>query len=85
VHGCDFADGDALLVAAKEARLDPAHVLWRDRDSCGKKKISSSQAAGDKRLGLWNWISHAQTNLDPFQRTLLPDPDVTHDQDGEEN
>jgi hypothetical protein len=81
-HG---GDRDALLRAAKQSGLDAQHVLRSDHNTSGKEKIPSRQTAGREHLGLWSSINHAEANSHPFQSAFFPDPDVAHDQDGEED
>src|SRR5271169_4070170 len=51
MYGGDLRHGDALVVAAKPARLHAAHTQGADHESSREQKIALGPAAGRKGLG----------------------------------
>ena len=76
-----FSNGNALLIAAEQPGLYTQDMLRSNHNACWKQEIASSPAAGDKSLGLRNWINHVQSGSHPLQSALLPNPDVTDHKD----
>jgi hypothetical protein len=52
VHGRDLRHGDALFIAAKQARLHAADTLRADNEPGGEKEVALRPAAGPEGLGL---------------------------------